>query len=82
MSDAERGKRMVEEMVLEQLLDAYLLVTGHTLTEDWDGDFPRIEGSPDFVVGIDARAHGIELAQLRGIDNAWGYYEEASRLAW
>lgn len=73
---------MVEDMVLEQLLDTFPLVTGRTLTDDWDEDFPRVEGSPDFIVGVDGRALGIELAEVRGADDAWSYYEEASRIAW
>lgn len=82
MRDTDIGKRMVEEMVFEQLLDSYPLITGRTLTDDWDGDFPHVEGSPDFIVGVDGKALGIELAELRGVDDAWGYYEMASSLAW
>lgn len=81
MKDSDHGKRFAEEMVLEQVLDAYPSITGRTLTEVWDGDFLQVEGSPDFIVGIDGRAHGIELAELRAVGNAWAYYEEASRLA-
>jgi hypothetical protein len=80
--DIDTGKRMVEEMVLEQLLDSFPLITGWTLTDDWAKDFPRVEGSPDFVVGIEGIGWGIELAEVRGADNAWSYYDEASRIAW
>lgn len=82
MRDTDIGKRMVEQMVLEQVLDSYPLITGRTLTDDWEGDFPRVEGSPDFVVGVDGRALGIELAELWGVGDAWDYYEMASSLAW
>ncbi len=82
MRDTDAGKRMVEEMVLEQFLDSFPLITGRTLTDDWDGDFPRVEGSPDFVLGLDGMACGFELAEVRDADDAWGYYEEAGRLAW
>ena len=33
-------------------------------------------------MGLDDRALGIELAEIRDVGDAWGYYEEASRLAW
>lgn len=82
MRDTDIGKRMVEEMVLEQLLDSFPRITGRTLSEEWDGDFRRVEGSPDFVVGVDGRALGIELAEVRDADDASSYYEEVSRLAW
>lgn len=80
--DIDLGKNMVEEMMLEQFLDSFPRITGRTLTDDWDGDFPRMEGSPDFIVGVDGRALGIELAEVRNADDAWSYYEEASRIAW
>jgi hypothetical protein len=76
------GKRMVEEMVLDQLLDSFPRITGRRLTSEWSGDFPRVEGSPDFVVGVNGKALGIELAEIRDADTAWAYYEEASRIAW
>ena len=82
MRDTDTGKRMIEEMVLDQLLDSFPLITGRTLTEDWAGDFPRVEGSPDFVVGIDGIGWGIELTAVHDSDNAWSYYEQASRIAW
>lgn len=81
MRDTDIGKRMVEEMVFEQLFDSYPLITGRTLTDDWDGEFPYVEGSPDFIVGVDGKALGIELAERRGVDDVWGYYEMASSLA-
>jgi len=81
MRDIDTGKRMVEEMVLDQILDSFPRITGRKLTPDWSGDFPRHEGSPDFVVGVDGRALGIELARIAG-DTAWTWYEEASRIAW
>jgi len=82
MRDTDVGKRMIEEMVLEQFLDAFPKITRRTVTDDWDSDFPRVEGSPDFVIGIDGTACGIELAEVRGTDDAQGYYEEAIRIAW
>ena len=80
--DTDMGKRMVEEMVLEQVTDGLADVTGRTLTDSWEGGFEQVEGSPDFIIGLDGRAFGLELAEIRGVDDAWDYYERASQLAW
>ena len=33
------------------------------------------------ALGLDGKALGIELAEIRGAGDAWDYYAEASRLA-
>lgn len=73
---------MVEEMILDQILDSYLSITNRSLTDKRDGDFSRLEGSPDFIVGVDHRALGIELAEVRHSSSAWMYCETASGIAW
>jgi hypothetical protein len=82
MSDREIGKRMIEEMVLEQLLESLPCITGRTVTDEWEGSADRAEGSPDFIIGLDGRPFGIELTEVRAASSAWHYFEEASRLAW
>jgi hypothetical protein len=72
---------MVEEMMLERVLEPFSIVTGRTLTEEGSGGFPRVEGSPDFVMGFDGHALGIELAEVRSIDESVDFYGEALRLA-
>jgi hypothetical protein len=68
-------------MVLEQLLELFPAITGRLVTDDAEGDFPS-GPSPNFVIGLDGRAFGIELTEVRGVDDGWEYLEEASRLAW
>lgn len=83
MNDKEYGKRLVEGMVLEQLLESFPAITGRQVTDDAEGEGNFPDGSsPDFVIGMDGHAFGIELTEVRGVDNAWNYLEEASRLAW
>jgi hypothetical protein len=65
---------MVEEMMLERLLEPISFVTGRTLTEEGTDGFARVEGSPDFVVGFDGRPFGIELAEVRDVDDSVAYY--------
>jgi hypothetical protein len=72
---------MVEDQTLEQLLNAFSAVTNRTPTDEGTNGFPRMEGSPDYVLGFDGRALGIELAEVRDVSDAWSYYEEASRIA-
>jgi hypothetical protein len=42
MSDQERGKEMVEEIILEQVLDSFPIVTERTLTDEWDGEANQV----------------------------------------
>src|SRR4051794_19143059 len=81
MSEQAMGQRMVEEAVLEQLLDAFSLITDRTLTDEREGDAVRVEGSPDFIIGLDGKPFGIELTAIMGVDDAWDYVDEAFRLA-
>lgn len=81
MSDRDRGKEMVEEMILEQVLEPISIVTDRVLTKEGLAGFPRVEGSPDFVVGFDGRALGIEVTEVRDVVESVEYYEEALRLA-
>ena len=80
-SDSEIGKRMVEDDLLDQVLDSLSVITSRTVTEDWDGEAEQVEGSPDFIIGMDGKPLGIELTEIRGVDDAWDYVEEAYRLA-
>jgi hypothetical protein len=82
MNDWEYGKRLAEEMVLEQLLRSFPKITGRILTDEAEGDFAPIDLAPDFVIGLDGKAIGIELTEIRHAEEAWDYLEEASRLAW
>jgi hypothetical protein len=82
MSDSEMGKRMVEQMMLEQILPSYSQITGKEITNLGADNFERVEGSPDFIEEFDGRALGIEIAAITGVSDTWGYYEEASRIAW
>jgi hypothetical protein len=81
MSDQERGKEMVEEIILEQVLDSFPIVTERTLTDEWDGEANQVEGSPDFIIGLDGKPLGIELTEIRGVEDARDYVDEAYRLA-
>lgn len=82
MNDYVMGKRMIEDMMLDQVLDAFPRITGRTVTDDGVDGFPQIEGSPDFVIGLDGKAVGVEIAEIRNTVDAWSYYEEANRIAW
>ncbi|MDQ2081033.1 hypothetical protein RA307_12645 [Xanthobacteraceae bacterium Astr-EGSB] len=82
MNDKERGKHMVEEMVLEQLMESFPVITGRAITEEAHGEFAQVEGSPDFVFGLDGHALGIELAEIRHAEDAEAYLAEVSQLAW
>jgi len=79
-TDSEMGKRQLESMVLDQLLDSFSLITGRAVTEHWDGDGSQVEGSPDFIIGLDGHPFGIELTEIRGIDDPRDYVDEAYRL--
>lgn len=80
-ADSEMGKREFENMVLDQLLNSFPIVTGRTVTEEWDGDASQVEGSPDFIIGLDRRPFGIELTEIRRAGDPWDYVAEAYRLA-
>ena len=75
MNDKEYGKRLVEEMILEQLLDYFPEITGRAVTDEAEGEFAQISASPDFIVGLDGRAFGIELAEIRNVDDAYAYLD-------
>jgi hypothetical protein len=81
MNDRDMGKRMVEQMMLDQLLGSFPVITGRTLTEEWVGEATQVEGSPDFILGLNGQPFGIELTEIRGRDDAWDYVNEAYRLA-
>jgi hypothetical protein len=81
MSDYAIGKRMVEDDLLEQVLDSFPIITRRTITEEWEGEAERIEGSPDYIIGLDGKPFGIELTEIQGVDDAWDYVAEGYRLA-
>lgn len=82
MRDVDVGKRMAEEAVLEQVLESWPAMTERLVTEEWRDDFVQIEGSPDFIIGLDHKAVGVELAEIRFPEDAWDYYATASHIAW
>jgi len=79
--DSEVGKRQIEDMVLDQLLDSLLILTGRAVTEEWEGVAEKLEGSPDHIIGLDGKPFGIELTEIRDVEDAQGYVDEAYRLA-
>jgi hypothetical protein len=81
MGENKTGKSMIEDMVLEQLLDSFPIITGRTPTDEWHDHVEKVEGSPDHIIGRDGKAFGIELTEIRDADDAWGYVDEAYRLA-
>lgn len=81
MRDVDIGKRMIEEIILEQFLDSLQVITGRTVTEEWEGLAEQIEGSPDFIIGLNGKPFGIELTEIIGADDAWDYVEKSYRLA-
>jgi hypothetical protein len=82
MSDQDRGKRMIEEMVLEEVLDALATITDRAVTEEGVDGFLYTEGSPDFIIGFNGEPLGIELAEIRGTNGVKEYFEEITRIAW
>jgi hypothetical protein len=83
MNDSDAGKRMVEEVVLHQILGAFLHITARQHTEERDnGGVQQVEGSPDFIIGVDGQPSGIELTEVRAAQDTEEYLAEASRLAW
>ena len=79
--DSEIGKRQIEEIVLDQLLDTLPILTGRAVTNEWEGDAQRVDGSPDHIIGLDGQPFGVELTEIRGAEDAQGYVDEAYRLA-
>jgi hypothetical protein len=82
VSNKERGKRMVEEMALENVIDTFAAITDKTLTDEGSDGFSRVEGSPDFIIGFDSKPLGIELAEVRGTKDTEAYLDEVSGIAW
>jgi hypothetical protein len=56
-------------------------IIGWNVTDDWDGEAGRVEGSPDHIIGRDGKAFGVELTEIRGVEDAEGYVDEAYRIA-
>ena len=82
MSDKEIGKRMVEEIALENIIDAFTSITGRTITDEGSDGFSKVEGSPDLFFGFDGRALGIEIAEVRDVNDPEGYLGKACDIAW
>jgi hypothetical protein len=72
---------MVEEMTLEMVLDPFAAISGRTVTDEGTDGFSCVEGSPDFIIGFDGRPLGIEIAEIRGTEDADTYFEEVVRIA-
>ena len=51
------------------------------VTDEWEGDAERVEGSPDSIVGLDGKPYGVELTEIRDVNDAEGYVDEAYRIA-
>jgi hypothetical protein len=81
MKDSDIGKQQVEESVLEQFLGPLLMLTGREITDAWECIAEKVEGSPDYIIGLDGKPFGIELTEIRDAEDAEGYLEEAFRLA-
>jgi hypothetical protein len=79
--DSEIGKREIENMVLDQLLDSLTIITDRAVADEWKGDAKQIEGSPDCIIGLDGKAFGIELTEIRDAEDVESYVDEAYRLA-
>ena len=58
------------------------MITGRTVTDEGTDGFPYVEGSPDFIIGFDGRPLGIEIAEIRGIEDAEAYFDEVIGIAW
>jgi hypothetical protein len=82
VSDKERGMRMVEETALENIIDTFAAITDRTLTDEGSNSFSQVEGSPDFILGLDGKPLGIEIAEVRGTKDAEAYFDEVSGIAW
>ena len=74
MNDAEIGKRLVEESVLDEFLRAYLKVARRVVEITGSGL------SPDFEALIDGKPIGVELTEIRQTRDAYDYYDELARL--
>jgi hypothetical protein len=79
--DSEFGKQEIEDMILDQLLDSFTIITGRTVTDEWSDDAKKVEGSPDHIIGLDGKAFGVELTEIRDVEDADSYVDEAYRLA-
>jgi hypothetical protein len=79
--DSEIGKREIENMILDQLLDSLPIITRRAVTEEWEGVAEKVEGSPDHIISLDGKPFAIELTEIRDAEDAEGYVEEAYRLA-
>lgn len=82
VSDKDRGKRMVEGMALDETLEVLAAMSGRTITDEGTDQFPYVEGSPDFIIGFDGQPLGIEIAEIRGMEDAESYFEEVVGIAW
>ncbi len=82
MSDKDSGKRMVEEMALENVIETFAEITGRALTDEGSDGFSQVENSPDFILRFDGKPLGIELAEVRGTTDAESYLDEVSGIAW
>lgn len=80
-SDAEMGKREIERVVLDDVVETLSEVAGWNVTDDWNGEAEQLEGSPDAIVGRDGKPFGIELTEIRGAADAESYINEAYRIA-
>jgi hypothetical protein len=79
--DKELGKREIETDILEQILDTFSGVIGWNVTDEWDGEAEKVEGSPDHIIGLDGKPFGIELTEVRDAEDAESYFDEAYRIA-
>jgi hypothetical protein len=56
------------------------VIKDRAVTEGWAGDASQVEGSLDLIIGLDRQPFGIELSEIRGIDDPRDYVDEAYRL--
>ena len=76
------GKYIAEEAALERLLRSFPILSRRIVTEEAAGDVPSLRDPPDFVIGFDGVALGIELTAIRGASDAREYCLIALGHAW
>jgi hypothetical protein len=73
---------MVEEVALDNVIDAFTAITGRTVTDQGSDAFSKVEGSPDFIFGFDGQALGVEIAEVRDANDPEEYFDKVCAIAW
>jgi hypothetical protein len=80
-ADPDIGKRVIEDMILDQVLEALPVITGRRVTEEWYEEATKAERAPDHIIGLDGLPFGVDLAEVCEAENAVEFAVEAFRLA-